>query len=315
MVKKLFIVTLALVMVFSITGMASNSYKIPVVLKALNSDYWKTVEAGAKDAANELGVEVSVIGPSAETQVMEQFNMLQDQLIRDIDALVVAPLRPTTLTPIFEQAKQEGIPVLLIDTDAPWEGKVTFIGTGNYEAGRQAGEYMLQKLPNGGNVVIIRGAMGDLTHDERTNGFLDAVEGTDIKVVAIQPANSERGMGMTVMQNLLQAHPDIDGVYATNDEMALGALRAIQTAGIKKDIAIIGFDGSPDALKSIRDGGLTASIKQDSYMIGYYGVEYAVKYLNGEKVEKEIPVPTLVIDKTNVQEEIANMEKILGRNL
>jgi len=314
-VKKLFIVTLALVMVFSITGMASNSYKIPVVLKALNSDYWKTVEAGAKDAANELGVEVSVIGPSAETQVMEQFNMLQDQLIRDIDALVVAPLRPTTLTPIFEQAKQEGIPVLLIDTDAPWEGKVTFIGTGNYEAGRQAGEYMLQKLPNGGNVVIIRGAMGDLTHDERTNGFLDAVEGTDIKVVAIQPANSERGMGMTVMQNLLQAHPDIDGVYATNDEMALGALRAIQTAGIKKDIAIIGFDGSPDALKSIRDGGLTASIKQDSYMIGYYGVEYAVKYLNGEKVEKEIPVPTLVIDKTNVQEEIANMEKILGRNL
>jgi len=314
-VKKLFIVTLALVMVFSITGLASNSYKISVVLKALNSDYWKTVEAGAKDAANELGVEVSVIGPSAETQVMEQFNMLQDQLIRDIDALVVAPLRPTTLTPIFEQAKQSGIPVLLIDTDAPWEGKVTFIGTGNYEAGRQAGEYMLQKLPNGGNVVIIRGAMGDLTHDERTNGFLDAVEGTDIKVVAIQPANSERGMGMNVMQNLLQAHPDIDGVYATNDEMALGALRAIQTAGIKKDIAIIGFDGTPDALKSIRDGGLTATIKQDSYMIGYYGVEYAVKYLNGEELEKEIPVPSLVIDKTNVQEEISNMEKILGRQL
>jgi len=314
-VKKLFIVTLVLVMVFSITGMASNSYKISVVLKALNSDYWKTVEAGAKDAANELGVEVSVIGPSAETQVMEQFNMLQDQLIRDRDALVVAPLRPTTLTPIFEQAKQTGIPVLLIDTDAPWEGKVTFIGTGNYEAGRQAGEYMLQQLPNGGNIVLIRGAMGDLTHDERTNGFLDAVEGTNIKVVAIQPANSERGMGMNVMQNLLQAQPDIDGVYATNDEMALGALRAIQTAGIKKDMVIIGFDGTPDALKSIRDGGLTATIKQDSYMIGYYGVEYAVKYLNGEKVEKKIPVPTLVIDKTNVQEEIANMEKILGRNL
>jgi ribose transport system substrate-binding protein len=122
-------------------------------------------------------------------------------------------------------------------------------------------------------------------------------------------------MGMNVMQNLLQAHPDIDGVYATNDEMALGALRAVQTAGIKKDIAIIGFDGTPDALKSIRDGGLTATIKQDSYMIGYYGVEYAVKYLNGEEVEKEIPVPTLVIDKTNVQEEIANMEKILGRQL
>jgi len=314
-VKKLFIVTLALVMVFSISGLASNSYKISVVLKALNSDYWKTVESGAKDAANELGVEVSVVGPSAETQVMEQFNMLQDQLIRDIDVLVVAPLRPTTLTPIFEQAKQSGIPVLLIDTDAPWEGKVTFIGTGNYEAGRQAGEYMLQKLPDGGNVVIIRGAMGDLTHDERTNGFLDAIEGTDIKVVAIQAANSERGMGMDVMQNLLQAHPDIDGVYATNDEMALGALRAIQTAGIEKDIVTIGFDGTPDALKSVRDGGLTATIKQDSYMIGYYGIEYAVKYLNGEIVEKEVPVPTLVIDKTNVEEEVANMEKILGRTL
>lgn len=315
MVKKFFIVTLALVMVFSITGLASDSYKISVVVKGLNSDYWKTVEKGAKDAAKDLGVEVSVVGPSAETQVMEQFNMLQDQLIRDVDALVVAPLRPTTLIPIFEQAKQMGIPVLLIDTDAPWEDKVTFIGTGNYQAGRMAGEYMLQKLPNGGNVVIIRGAMGDLVFDERVNGFLDAVEGTDIKVLDIQPANSERGLAFNVMQNLLQAHPDIDGVFGANDEMALGALRAIQTAGIKKDIVIIGFDGIADALKSIKDGGLTATIKQDSYRIGYYGVEYAVKYLNGEKVPKEIPVPTYIIDKTNVEKEIAELEKILGRNL
>jgi len=306
------VVTL-LVGAFAGTTLAQN-YRISVVLKALNSDYWKTVEAGANAAAEEFGVEISVVGPSAETQVQEQFDMLQDQLTREIDALVVAPLRPTAAVAVFEQAKALDIPVILIDTDADWEDKASFIGTGNYEAGAMAGKYFMEKMPEGGDVVIIRGAMGDLTHDQRVNGFVDAVKGSNINVVRTQAADSERGKGMDVMQNMLMALPNIKGVYCSNDEMALGALRAVEMDGAE-GIIVMGFDGSPDALKSVRDGGLTGTVKQDSYGIGYYGIEYAVKLLNGEQIDKRIPVPTLIVDIDNVEENIAEMEKIVGRTL
>ncbi|MGI6148812.1 MAG: sugar ABC transporter substrate-binding protein [Limnochordia bacterium] len=316
MIRKLTVAVLVLSLVMGIAASAAlaQDYRISVVLKALNSDYWKTVEAGAKAAAAKYGVDVSVVGPSAETMVMEQVDMLQDQLTLDIDALVVAPLRPTALLNVFEQAHSAGIPVLLIDTDADWEKKETFIGTGNYEAGQMAAQYFKEKLPQGGDVVVIRGAMGDLTHDQRVDGFVDELKGSNIKVIAIQAADSERGKGMDVMQNLLMAHEGIVGVYCSNDEMALGALRAVEMAN-KKGILIMGFDGSPDALKSIRDGGLTGSVKQDAYGIGYYGVEYAVKLLNGETIDKRIPVPTAIVDSDNVEEEIAAFEAIVGRKL
>lgn len=310
---------LTLVIVSLLVGTLSGvslakNYRISVVLKALNSDYWKTVEAGVYAAATKFGVDASVVGPSAETLVMEQFDMLQDQLTREIDALVVAPLRPTATISVFEQAKSLGIPVLLIDTDADWDDKASFIGTGNYEAGAMAARYFKEKMPNGGDVVIIRGAMGDLTHDQRVDGFVDELQGSNIKVIRIQAADSERGKGMDVMQNMLMALPTIKGVYCSNDEMALGALRAVEMANLK-DIMIMGFDGSPDALKSIRAGGLAASVKQDSYGIGYYGIEYAVKLLNGDTIDKRIGVPTLIVDKENVEENIAEMEKIVGRKL
>lgn len=313
--RTLLVVLVVTLLVGALAGTTfAQDYRISVVLKALNSDYWKTVEAGANAAAEEFGVEISVVGPSAETQVQEQFDMLQDQLTREIDALVVAPLRPTATVAVFEQAKSLGIPVFLIDTDADWDDKATFIGTGNYDAGAMAGKYFMEKMPEGGDVVIIRGAMGDLTHDERVNGFVDAVKGSNINVVRIQAADSERGKGMDVMQNMLMALPNIKGVYCSNDEMALGALRAVEMAGAE-GIIIMGFDGSPDALKSVRDGGLTGTVKQDSYGIGYYGIEYAVKLLNGEQIDKRIPVPTLIVDIDNVQENIAEMEKIVGRTL
>lgn len=313
--RTLLVVLVVTLLVGALAGTTfAQDYRISVVLKALNSDYWKTVEAGANAAAEDFGVEISVVGPSAETQVQEQFDMLQDQLTREIDALVVAPLRPTATVAVFEQAKALGIPVLLIDTDADWDDKATFIGTGNYDAGAMAGKYFMEKMPEGGDVVIIRGAMGDLTHDERVNGFVDAVKGSNINVVRTLAADSERGKGMDVMQNMLMALPNIKGVYCSNDEMALGALRAVEMAGAE-GIIIMGFDGSPDALKSVRDGGLTGTVKQDSYGIGYYGIEYAVKLLNGEQIDKRIPVPTLIVDIDNVQENIAEMEKIVGRTL
>jgi len=288
-----------------------GSIKIAVVVKALNSDFWKIVEAGAKAAGKDLGVEVEVLGPSAETAVSEQVAMIEDQITKKVSALAVAPSQPASAIPVFEQAKAANIPVVLIDTDADWADKVSFVGTGNYEGGKLAGEFLAQKLGKGGKVVILRGAMGDHTHDERTNGAVEVLKANGLEIIDIQPANSERGLGMTVMENMLQAHPDIQGVFATNDEMALGALRAIQAA--KKEIIVVGFDGSPDALKSIAAGELTATVAQSPYNIGYKGVEAAVKAAKGEQVEKRIDTGTYVITKENVAEEQKKLDEILGK--
>ncbi len=290
---------------------AEEPIKIGVVVKALNSDFWKTVEAGAKAAGKDLGIEVEVLGPSAETAVSEQIDMIEDQITKRVSALAVAPSQPASAIPVFDQAKAAGIPVVLIDTDAQWDDKVSFVGTGNYNGGKQAGEFIAEKLGKGGKVVILRGAVGDPTHDERSNGAIEVLKEKGLEILDIQPANSERGLGMTVMENMLQVHSDIQGMFATNDEMALGALRAIQAAG--KEIITVGFDGSPDALKSIEEGELTASVAQNSFNIGYQGVVAAVKAVRGEAVDKRIDTGTKIISKDNVKEEQQKLKEILGQ--
>ncbi|MGI9860013.1 sugar ABC transporter substrate-binding protein [Moorella naiadis] len=292
------------------TQTSSKGIRVGVVVKALNSDYWRLVEAGAKEAGNKLGIEVTVLGPAAETQVTEQVSMIEDLITKKVSALAVAPSQPSSAIPAFEHAKAQNIPVVLIDTDAKWDGKVSFVGTGNYVGGKQAGEFLAKKLGKGAKIAILRGALGDPTHDERANGAIEVLKAEGLEVVTVQPANSERQMGMTVMENILQANPGIQGVFATNDEMALGALRAIEAA--KKNMVVVGFDGSPDALKSIKEGKLTASIAQNPYNIGYMGVDAAVKAAKGESVEKRIDTGTKVITKENVDEEQTKLAKILG---
>jgi ribose transport system substrate-binding protein len=317
--KKLFFLFIALTLVLGLTvtvsadSHANERYRISVVLKATNSDYWKSVQAGAEQAAVDYGVEVSVVGPSNETQVMQQINLLEDQISRQIDGLVVAPLRPAAAKTVLEKAVNRGIPVITIDTDANFEGKTSFAGTGNFQAAQKAGNYMAEKLSGQGEIAIVRGAAGDYVHDQRVDGFLDAVSDTNIKVVSTQPADSQRGKAVSVMQNILQTYPNIDGVYGTNDEMALGALRALKSSNVGEDVTVIGFDGSPDAIKSIRNGGLTATVKQDSYNIGYTGVELMVKTLNSEEVPEVVPVPTKIINKSNVDESIKNLTKAFSR--
>ena len=317
--KKLLYLFIAMTLILGLTvtvsadNHADEEYRISVVLKATNSDYWKSVQAGAEQAAEDMGVEVSVVGPSNETQVMQQINLLEDQISRMVDGLVVAPLRPSAALNVLKKAVDRGIPVVTIDTDAEFEGKTSFAGTGNYEAAMQAGEYMAEKMNGEGKVAIIRGAAGDYIFDQRTEGFMAAIEDTDIEVVAVQPADSERGKAVNVMQNILQTYPDIKGVYGENDEMALGALRALKSANAAEGVTIIGFDGSPDAIKSIRNGELTATIQQDSYNIGYTGVELMVKTLNGEEVPEVVPVQTNVIDGDNVDESIKDLTKAFSR--
>lgn len=291
---------------------AGDKPHIAVVVKALNSDYWHIVEAGAKAAAKDLNVEVSVLGPNAETDVTGQVAILEDQITKKVDALAVAPSQPSAVIPVLDKAKAAGIPVVLIDTDADWQGKVAFVGTGNYNGGKLGGEYLAKQLGAGAKVAIIRGQQGDPTHDARQQGAEEALKAAGLEIVAVQPANSQRDLGLSVAENILQSHPDVQGFFCTNDEMCLGAVQALKAAG--KKAVTVGFDGSPDALKSILEGGLTASVAQSPYNIGYKGVETALKALKGEQVEAVIDTGTYVIDKSNASQELEKLSQILGKS-
>lgn len=283
---------------------------VALIVQALNQDYWYIMAAGAQDAAKKNGVDLILMGPKAETDVEQQVSMIEDQISKGVSALVVAPCQPASIGPVFNKAKAKNIPVVLVDTDAPWDDKVAFIGTGNVAAGKEAGKFVASKFTKGDKVAIVRGPMGDPTHDQRIQGFKEIVEAQGISIVSDQPANSERGLATSVMENILQSNPDIKAVFATNDEMAMGAYQAIKTAN-RTNIMVVGVDGSPDAIKSILVDGVAATAAQEPYKMGYQGVETALQALDGKPVSKNIDTGTILVTKDNGVDRLKTLEGYL----
>ncbi|MED5053552.1 sugar ABC transporter substrate-binding protein [Anoxybacillus sp. UARK-01] len=283
-----------------------NTERVAVVLKTLSSPYWKYVEAGAKAAGKELGVDVTVVGPNSESEVMQQVNMIEDQLSQSPGALVVSPTQPDTVVPVLEGAN---IPVLLIDTDADLKNKTSFIGTENYEAGYEGGKLLASMLQKGDKAAIVSGALGNTATDERVKGAKAALKEAGIEVVAEQPADSDKTKAMSVMENILQKNNDIKGVFAANDDMALGVLRAVEAKGL--DVKVIGTDGTLEAVESILAGKLAGTIAQSPYDMGYEGVKNALAAIKGKKVEKRMKSPVEVITKENAQEKLEFLKKIV----
>jgi len=284
--------------------------RVVVILKTLSSQYWKFVEAGAKKAFEDFGVDGKVLGPPSEAHIIEQVNLMEDILTEKPDALVTAPTQPSTAIPVFEKYKAAGIPVLLVDTDASWPDQTTFIGTDNLTAGRKGGELLASMLQPGDKVALIAGALGNPATDERIKGAREALEAAGMNVVAEQPADSDKAKAMSVMENILQTHPDLKGVFSANDDMAVGALRAAEAKGL--NIPIIGTDGTIEAVELIIEGKLAGSVAQMPYDMGYKGVEYALKVIKGETIEKRIDSGVDLITKENAEEKLEFLKSISG---
>jgi len=270
---------------------------ISIVLKTLSSPYWKYVEAGAKDAGKKLGVHVTVVGPPSESEVMQQVNMIEDQLSQSPDGLAIAPIQADT---VVSTLNGKDLPMLTIDTDSDFKGKLTYIGSDNHSAGKTAAELLIKKLNKGDKVAMINGALGNPAMDERAKGAKETFEKSGIEVVAEQPADSDKAKAMSVMENILQSHSDIKAVYAGNDDMAIGALRAIKAAGL--DIMVVGTDGTEEAVKSIIEGGLYGTIAQKPFDMGYLAVENLLNAINGEEIEPRIDSGLDIVTSENAEE-------------
>lgn len=290
---------------------AKNSNDGPtiyVVLKTLSSQYWKFVEAGANTAGKDLGVNVVVLGPPSEAHIVEQVNMLEDVLGQNPAAIVTAPTQPTTVIDVFNRAKSQNVPVLLIDTDADWADKHTFLGTDNFSAGKEGGKLLASMLKPGDKVALLEGARGNTAMDDRIRGAKEVLEEAGMVVVAQQPADSDKFKAAGVIEAVLQTNPDLAGIFSSNDDMAVGALSATKVSGLK--IPIIGTDGTIEAVELIISGELAGTIAQSPYDMGYEGVAYALKVINGEQIDQRIPANVNIITSDNAQEFLEFLKSI-----
>lgn len=279
---------------------------VVLVTKALDSEWWQRVKAGAEGAAQtDPGVRLAVVAPQREINIDQQVAILEDQILKKPAALAVAPCGVAEIIPVLDKARAAGIAVLIVDTDVPWPPKLSFIGIDNRLGGRLAGEYIVRTIGGKGKVAVIRGVLGVATHEERLAGFLEAIaQAPGVRCVAVQPANSERALGMSVMENILTSHPDLRAVFATNDQMALGAMEAIAARGLTGKIVLVGFDATYEAVRAVQAGQLHATVAGYPERMGRRAVEEAIKAARGHPVEKHVDIGTALVTADNAGEHL-----------
>ena len=266
--------------------------KVALVLKTLNSPFFIDMQRGAQEAAVRLGVDLTVQAAEREVDVDKQMQIVENLIQTGVKALCITPSGSKEIVPAIAKANKAGIPVIVVDTRvdprAASEAAIrvdTFVGSDNYEGGRVAGRHLVALTGGQARVAILEGIPGHETGDSRLKGFHDAIGASPgVKVVASQTANWERDQGFTVFQNMLEAHREVDAVFACNDMMALGAIEAIAAAGRTGTIRVIGFDAVDDARKAIAAGTLAASVAQFPSEMGRLAVESALKRIRGEAV-------------------------------
>lgn len=227
-------------------------------------------------------------------QLTKQASDVEDLIQQGVDLILINPTDSEAVVATVEAANAANIPVITVDRSSEGGDVVAHIASDNIAGGELAGEYLLGLVGEGAQVVELEGIAGSSNARDRGEGFNNIANGK-LEVVAKQTANFNRAEGLTVMENILQGNPDVKAVFAHNDEMALSALEAIEAAG--KDILVVGFDATGDAVKSVEDGKLAGTIAQKPDLIGQKAVEAAMKSLKGEKVEASIPVELELIKK------------------
>jgi ribose transport system substrate-binding protein len=279
--------------------------RVAFVMKTLNHPFFLDMQRGAQEAAAEEGLQLVVQAAEREIDVEKQMQIIENLLQTGIRALLVTPSGSREIASAIAKANRANVPVIVVDTRVDPKAAAdnqlemaSFIGSDNYEGGRLAGEH-LAKITNGqAQVAVLEGIPGHETGDSRLRGFRDALaQHPAMRIVASQPANWERDQGFTVFQNMLQAQPGIDAVFACNDLMALGAIEAIAAAGRTNRIRVVGFDALDDARNAIEAGRMEASVAQSPEDMGRIAVESAARLLRGETLPAEQRVPIALVTR------------------
>lgn len=266
---------------------------LALTVSTLDNPFFVTLKDGAQKKADELGYKLVVL--DSQNDPAKELANVEDLVVRGAKVLLINPTDSEAVGNAVAIANRNNIPVITLDRGAAKGKVVSHIASDNVAGGKMAGDFIAQKLGANAKVIQLEGLAGTSAARERGEGFKQAIEAHKFEVLASQPADFDRTKGLNVTENLLATKGSAQAIFAQNDEMALGALRAIKAAG--KNILVVGFDGTEDGVKAVKSGKLGATIAQQPDLIGSLGVETADKILKGEKVEAKIPVDLKVISQ------------------
>ncbi|MFB9887367.1 ribose ABC transporter substrate-binding protein RbsB [Balneatrix alpica] len=275
------------------TAIQAQADTLALVVSTLNNPFFVSMKEGADEAAKALGHELIVL--DSQNDPGKELANVEDLTIRKVSAILINPTDSDAVANAVQLANKAKIPVLTLDRGANGGEVVSHIASDNVAGGKLAGDFIANKLGANAKVIQLEGIAGTSAARDRGEGFAQAVSAHGFSVLASQPADFDRSKGLNVMENLITAHSDVQAVFAQNDEMALGAIRALEAAG--KQPLVVGFDGTDDGVQAVKRGKLAATIAQKPAEIGATGVQTADKVLKGESVAAYIPVELMVVSE------------------
>lgn len=273
-----------------LSGENSGSGAVGFSVSTLNNPFFVSLSEGAKAEAEKQGVKLVVV--DAGDDAAKQTNDIEDLISRNVSVLIVNPVDSDAVAPAVQNAVSKGIKVISVDRVVNGVEVDCQIASDNAAGAKMATEYLVELIGEGAKAAELEGVPGASATIDRGAGFHEAAD-KDLDVVASQTANFNRAEGMNVMENILQSCPEVKGVFAHNDEMALGAVEAVLASG--KDIKIVGFDATDDAVAAVKSGKMAATVAQKPELMGETAVQTAMKLINGETVEKSLPVEVELI--------------------
>jgi ribose transport system substrate-binding protein len=260
--------------------------------------FWALVEQGAVQAGADYGVDVQVVAPSAESDIPGQIALIEDNTAQGAAGMAIAVTDAVALNPAIQAAMDQGVKVVWVDSGGDNEG-VTYIGTDNAVGAALAGKYLCDNLPAGSKVAILQGLITTTTGMARADGSKAAVTECGLDLVMEVPANWDRAQGLAATEDIITQHPDLAGIFGSNDEMALGAVEALRAADLLDQVTVVGYDANPDAREAVLAGDMEATIAQNPINMGYFGVESLIKLINGETLDPTIDTGVELITAEN----------------
>jgi ribose transport system substrate-binding protein len=272
-----------------------------LVTKALDNPFWSLMKDGAEKVAEANGAKLIYLAPTKANNLEEQTRLVEDLIQRKVDGIVLVPVDSAGIVPVIERANKAGIPIALANTNANGGQVVTFSAIENYDAMTIVTEFVMSKLGGKGKVIILEGAPGAQTTTDRLRAMTDVIKKyPGITLLASQPADNQRAKGMQVMDNLLQTYTTVDAILCNNDEEALGAIEALDSAGRLGKTMVAGFDGNDDALNAISQGRMLVSMNQNPQKQAADALQALIDIIAGKSVPKRIVTQGILLTKDNV---------------
>ncbi len=302
--RKTLGISLLLVPLLASSCRRKDTPVIAVVPKSQALVFWQAVHAGAVAAARESGVEIRWNGPASEIDFTRQVNIVEDFINQRVSGIVLAPTRGDSMVPIVERAAQENIPVTIFDSGINTDKYLSYVSTDNYKGGALAADRLGAILPGGGTIAVIGTVPGSVSTTERENGFRDtiALKFPKLKIAAFQYGMADGAKSLAVAEDILTAHPDLAGIFCSNEPGTVGAVQGAKSKGVIGKVKIVGFDASPPLIEDLQAGNLDSLVLQNPFRIGYLAVKTIVERLHGTIPPKRIDTGATVVTAANIDE-------------